>query len=177
MKKSIVITAISLALFSLSYAQESSNNQKIGIARVNFILMQLPEMKEIEAQINEFEKQIQRQYTSKVKDYEVKYNSYVADAASMPDVVKKDLETELQSMKLSIEKFEQEAQVSIVRKQNSLLQPVQKKVFESIDAIADKYNYSLILNHDVSGMPVVLHFKDTFDISSQVLANLGVADQ
>ena len=45
--------------------------------------MQLSEMKEIEAQINEFEEYIQRQYTSKVKDYENKNNGYVAGATTM----------------------------------------------------------------------------------------------
>lgn len=121
MKKLIAFLFICLAFSSLLKAQESEDCQKIGIARVNFIMRKLPEMKGIEAQIKEFEEQIQRQYDSKVKNFELKYDNYISNGTSIPDVVKRDLEIELQNMKLSIENYEQEAQVSIVRKQNSLL--------------------------------------------------------
>jgi outer membrane protein len=177
MKKSIVFLIVALSTTTIINAQESSSYQKIGIARVNFIMTKLPEMKGIEAQIKEFEEQLQKQYDSKVKDFEIKYNNYVTNGASMPDVVKKDLEIELQNMQQSIENYQQEAQVSIVRKQNSLLQPVQKKIFNSINEVANNLKFSLILNYDVSGIPVVLHYKDTFDISEQVLANLGVIEE
>ncbi|MCG8309830.1 MAG: OmpH family outer membrane protein [Cytophagales bacterium] len=174
MKKSLFLLILCLSVSSTIQAQDTDKCQKIGIARVNFIMMKLPEMKEIEAQIKEFEEQIQKQYDSKVKDFELKYNNYIENGETMPEVVRKDLEIELNTMQKSIEDYQQQAQISIVRKQNSLLQPVQKKVFESIEQIANKFDFSLILNYDISGVPIVLHYKDTFDISNQVLANLGI---
>lgn len=165
-----------ISISSVLNAQNSTDKLKIGIARVNYIVMKLPEMKEIEAQMKEFENQLQKIYSSKVKAFEDKYSLFISEQTSMTEVVKKNFEIELQKMQESILEYENEAQKSISLKQTRLLQPIQKKVFNSIEKVANQYNYNLILNYDVSGIPIVLHYTDTLDISAMVLSKLGVTD-
>lgn len=173
------ITIILLSLFSINSAksQDSTNCQKIGIARLNYIIMKMPEMKQIEAEIKEFRDQLAKIYQSKIEDYDNKYTKYLAMDESVPLVAKENMENELLSLQRSISDFQQEANLSIVRRENSLMQPLQQRVFNSINDVANELNFALILNDEISAIPVTLFYREYMDISDLVLSKIGVKEE
>ncbi len=176
MRKLIFLLSLPILLISEISAQDPTNHQKIGIARFNYIITKLPEMKSIETELLEFQEQLNQMYDSKVKAYELKYGEYQNKLNQLPEVAIKSFETDLIQMQESIKKFKIDAQYSLVDKQNNLMKPIRQKVFDSIDQIANEFRFSLILNYDIDELPVVLHYNDSLDISDTVLSRLGVEE-
>lgn len=176
MRKIILILALPVTIISQLTAQDTIQQYKIGIARINYIMMKLPEMKQIEAELLEFESQLKQMYQAKVNEYEKKFKYFDSKKDTLPQLDIKNLESDLINLKQSIINFENEAQYSFVQKQNSLINPIRKKVFNSINQLAEKHNYTLILNYDSDEFPVVLHYHPALDISDSVLSNLVIND-
>jgi outer membrane protein len=90
--------------------------------------------------------------------------------------VRADKERELQGLQQSIQKFQQDAQVSLQRKSSELVSPVFKTIQDAIDKVAKDNGYTHIFNSgqpDV-GLNILLYARDEDDISNLVLKELGI---
>jgi outer membrane protein len=87
----------------------------------------------------------------------------------MTDVVKNDVQTELQALQESIQKFAAEAEKSMQNKQVQLLAPVYEKIDGGIKDVAKEHGYSHVFSQGV-----LLFATEEFDISDLVLTKLGV---
>lgn len=98
--------------------------------------------------------------------------------ATTSDVIRADKERELQTMQESLQKFQQDAQASIAKKQNDLMQPVYTKVGKAIEEVAKENGYSFILNPQIGpGSDILLYSDEKYDISDLVLKKMGVTPQ
>ena len=176
MKKTTFTTITLFCVIAQVFPQDSLNQQRIGIARINYIMLKLPEMKQIETELQEYQDQLKQMYNSKVKSYETKYNEYVNIAKSLSDDAAKNYESDLLNLQESIRRFENEAQYAFVERQTNLIKPAKQKVYNSITEVAEQYNYSLILNYEIDDIPIVLHYHDSLDISDMVLSRLGIEE-
>jgi outer membrane protein len=75
----------------------------------------LPEYKQIGNELKVFETQLQNQLKIKSQEMETKYKVYTALPANTP-AIKKDKESELPYLQKNIQKFQQDAQISIQKK-------------------------------------------------------------
>ncbi len=167
--------------FLVALVQFASFGQapKIGYTNLDYILSQLPEAKQVESDLQTYEKQLQTQLQTKYADYEKKLKEYqeAAQKGQLTDVIKEDKEKELMNMQNSIKEFEQSAQTSLQKKQVSLLEPVLGKVQKAIDAVGAELDYTYILSThaDYGGSAIILYAKNKEDnISDLVLKKLGV---
>ena len=89
----------------------------------------------------------------------------------MTEQVRAEKEQELQGLQQSLQKFQQDAEQSIARKQQELYQPLYEKIQGAIDKVAAENGYTHILR-----MEALLYIADeeTGDISELVLNKLGV---
>jgi outer membrane protein len=172
-----------IVLFAITFATQLSAQtavQKIGTANVEYILSNLPETKKVEADLQAYEKQLRAQLESKGAEYQRKLDEYQKGVQSglMPAAVIADKEKELMSMQQSIQEFEKTAQEDLQSKSLSMLEPILQKVQASIDkvAAANDYTYIISTHVDYGGTAIVLYSKDkdTYDISTLVLKDLGV---
>ena len=149
--------------------------QKIGYADWDYIFSQMPEYKQIEAEMKTHGDQLQNQLQAKYKDYETKLKAYQAGAAKMVDAVRTDKENELTQLQENIQKFQQDAQTSIQNKQDQLMTPVFTKVGKAIEDVAKEQSYSFILNPQlIGGGDILLYSDDKYDISDLVLKKMGI---
>jgi outer membrane protein len=176
------LSFIFLGLFSafiMQYSNAQNSTLKIGSANVEYILSNLPETKQIEADLKTYEKQLTTQYDSKKAEYQRKLEEYQKGISSglMPDAVKADKEKELISMEESIQEFGKTAQEDMQRKQVAMLEPVLEKIQKSIDkvAAANGYTYIFSTHADYGGSAIILYSKnkDQDDISNLVLKDMG----
>ncbi|HEY3402686.1 MAG TPA: OmpH family outer membrane protein [Ohtaekwangia sp.] len=167
---------LSLLLFSLIiFSAKGQSGQKIGHADWEYIFNQMPEYKKIESELRAFEAQLQNQLKAKNQDLETKYKAYLALPADTPEPIKKDKESELSYLQEEIQKFQQEAQASMQKKQNALINPVFEKVAKAIEAVALENDYSYIINPQVvGGNDILLFASEKYNISNLVLKKLGV---
>ena len=142
---------------------------KIGYTNTDYILSKLPEAKQIESELKTHRNQLGAQLKSKQEEFERKYQSFVEGQATMTDVVKNDVQVELQALQQSIQKFAAEAEKSMQNKQVQLLAPVYERIDGSIKAVAEEQGFSHVFSHGV-----LLFATEENDISDLVLAKLGV---
>ena len=149
---------------------------KIGYTSAEYILSNMPVAKQIEADLKDYEQQLTAQLESKSKDLEAKNQEYQRTAENMIPEVRADKERELQSLYQSIQKFQQDAQVSLQRKQNELLQPALDEIQKAIEEVAKANGYTHIFNpgQPEVGLTILLYARDEDNISDLVLKQLGI---
>ena len=156
-------------------AQNQTISQKIGHADWQYIFSQLPEYKQIEAELKTFETQLQNQLKIKSQELETKFKAYQSLAANTPEAIKRDKESELTYLQENIQKFQREAELSIQKKQNDLVAPALEKVGKAIEAVASENGYTHILSaQNADGNDILLFANEDFDISKLVLKKLGI---
>jgi outer membrane protein len=166
-----------ILLFTLFSATAFSQTaqQKIGYADWEYIFSQMPEAKQIDNELKTHGAQLETQMKAKYAEYESKLKAYQAGAATMIDAVRKDKETELTQLQEGFQKFQQDAQASIQKKQTTLMAPIYTKVGKAIEEAAKENGYAFIFAPQMpQGGDILLYSDDKFDISLLVLKKMGI---
>lgn len=175
-KASFLLVAL---LFTVGAFAQTTTAPKIGYTNLDYLLSLMPEVKQVESELQAYEKQLSTQLESKYQEYQKKMEEYQKGASSglMSELVKQDKEKELVNLQSSIKEFEEKAQQDLQKKQVSLLEPVYDKIQKSIDKVAAANGFTYVLNThaDMGGSAIILYarYKEE-DISSLVLKDLGV---
>jgi outer membrane protein len=164
-----------LAVFGLiTFASQAQTATKVGYADPDYILSQMPEAKQIDAELKSMEAQLKGQIDAKIKKFQTELADYQKNGAAMIDAVRQNTERELTQQQQNIEKLQQDAQTTIQNKSNQILTPVYEKIGKAIEAVAKENGYSLILGEKISQFDVILYGDDKLDISDLVLKHMGV---
>lgn len=157
-------------------AKAQDSGLKIGYTNAEYILSNMPEAKQIEADLKDYEQQLSTQLQSKSADFDKKVQDYQRTAENMIPEVRADKERELQGLQQSIQKFQQDAQESLRRKQGELLQPAFDKIQTAIDEVAKSNGYTHVFNsgQPEAGLNILLYARDEDNISDLVLKQLGI---
>ena len=162
-----------LTLFTAgAFAQDA---QKLGYADWELIFSQMPEAKQVENALKVHSDQLRAQLDAKYKEYEAKLKAYQEGGAKMLDAVRRDKETELTQLQESMQKFQQDAQTSLQKKQSDLMAPVFDKVGKAIDAVAKENGYTYVFTaKTLGGDDVLLYSDEKYNVSTLVLKKMGV---
>jgi len=165
-----------LAFLAVAFTANAQGNLKIGYTNAEFILGNMPESKQIQADLEVHEKQLASQLEAKSKDFQAKYQEYQQNAQNMIPEVRADKERELQTLDQNIRKFQQDAQQSLARKQAELVQPVYDKIQAAIDKVAKANGYTHVINSGAPdmGINILLYARDEDNISNLVFQELGI---
>lgn len=172
MKKLVFVFAFAL-ITAVSMAQTPAPI-KVGYADVEYIFSQMPEAKTIDAELQTLRAQLKKQYDNKMAEFKKKLDEYNANAETVPLAVKQNSERELQQMQQNIQKFEEESQAELQKRNATLLGPVQEKVGKAIEDVAKENSFSLIMNNQISGLDVILYGDEKLDVSDLVLKKMGI---
>lgn len=170
MRKFVLLVVLGFGAL-VSHAQTTP---KIGYADVDYIFSQMPEAKQIEADLKSLQTQLKNQIDSKYQEFQKKVADYQANLNTMLDAVRVNTERELKQMQDNIEKLQQDAQTTIQTKQTQMMDPVYKKVGKAIEDTAKENGYTVILNQQIGGLDVILYGDEKMDISDLVLKKMGI---
>lgn len=169
MNKIKILVVALLLISSASFAQGNSQPLKFGYTNVEYILMQLPESKQIESQLKTHSTQLENQLQTKYTEYQAKVDAYQKGAATMDQTIRDDKEKELTSLNNSIQEFQRSAQASLQAKEKSLVDPVIAKIDKAIKDVREENGYTYIISNQA-----LLAGPEDGDISPLVLKKLGV---
>jgi outer membrane protein len=174
MRKLVLFAMLGLVTF-ISHAQTATTaTTKVGYADVDYIFSQMPESKQIDADLKSLQSQLKNQIDTKYQDFQKKLADYQANLNTMIDAVRANTERELQQMQQNIEKLQQDAQTTVQTKNTQLMEPVFKKVGKAIEDVAKENGYTFVLSQQIGGLDVILYGDEKMDISDLVLKKLGV---
>jgi len=170
MKRIFFIITIFLSSYGIAVAQ------KFAYVDTQYILDNLPEFTEAQAQLDELSNQWQKEIEAKFAEVDKMYKDYQTQMVLLPDDMKKKKEQEIvdkekEAKNLQKQRFGKDG--DLFKKRQELVKPVQEKVYNAIQDLATTNNYVLVL--DKSGALTILYANPKYDISDEVLDNLGAA--
>lgn len=168
--KVILSAVVLLCAGFVAQAQEV----KIGYTNVEFIMDLMPEMEQIGADIQDYQTQLQTNIQTKAADFQRQVQTYQQASQSMTEEARTAKEGELTKIQNDLQKYEQDAQVSYQRKLGELLEPVQTKVVNAINAVAAENNYTHIFAEAAGQAPILLYTKEQDKFTELVLAKLNL---
>lgn len=171
MKIKVILSAI--ALFCVGFVAQAQE-LKIGYTNVELLMDLMPEMEQIAADIQDYQSQLQTNIQTKAQDFQRKVQAYQQAAPTMTEDARAAKEQELQKLQQDMQKYEQDAQTSYQRKLGELLEPIQQKVFNAINAVAAENNYTHVFSESAGQSPILLYTKDDDKFTELVLAKLGI---
>lgn len=167
MKKIIFI--ISLVLIS-----SVGFSQKYAYIDSEYIMDNIPEYKDAQAEIDALSKQWQKEIEQKFKEIDNLYKSFQAESVLLPEEIKKKRENEI----IAAEKDAKDLQKKrfgkdgdLYKKRQDLVKPIQDKVYNAIEKRAQDKNYIFVF--DKAGSLTIMYADAKYDISDDILNDLG----
>lgn len=145
MKK--ILTVIVLAA-GLLFAGSANAQSKFGYISVENIVGLMPETAKLDSILERYQADsINPQYAQIVSLYQYKDSVY-RDSVKTPAVVRKQIEQELPTLIYQIQNWQQIVNEAVKNKQDELLSPIYKKVYDAIRLVAKEKGYTHVFNKE-----------------------------
>lgn len=166
---SLIFTALLVGATSL-FAQ-----QKIGYVDSEYILKQVPEYATVQQNLDRLATdwnaemtRLQREIDQAFQEYQSRELLYTADE-------RKDKQEEIISKEEELEQYRVRhfgPEGELFKQQEQLMRPIQERILEAVEEVATSGGYDYVL--DKSGSTLFLFYRDQYDLSIQVLEEMGI---
>jgi len=170
MKKMVVILTVLVSSITVLQAQ------KVAYVDTQYILDNLAEYTEAQAQLDELSVQWQKEIEDQFSQVEKMYQNFQAQSVLLPEDMKKKKEQEIvdkerDARNLQRHYFGKDGEV--FKKRQELVKPIQEKIYNAIQEISTDNNYAIVF--DKAGSLTIMFANPKYDISDEVLDKLGAA--
>ena len=166
MKRLILTLALVLGA-AIASAQNYAvvNSEKIfkSIDQYNQAITQLDQM------ANDYQKQVD----AKFEEVEKIYNAYMARRAQLSQASQQANEENILKLEQEAQKYQEAifgTDGELMKKRLELIQPIQKKVFDTIKKYAEQKGYDMII--DISQNATMLYYSERADHTDEIIAIL-----
>lgn len=172
MKKLILTLAVIITASAFSLAQ------KYAFVDTDYILENIPEYQDALDILDEFSIEWQKEIEVKFADVDALYREYQAEAVLLPEDMKRQRENEIiqkekEAKDLQKQRFGREG--DLFSKRQELIQPIQEKIYNVIEELAETSNYAFVF--DRAGSLSILYAQAKYDLSDDVLDEVGTVMQ
>ena len=169
MKKNLLIKILAFTLFISISA--SATAQKVGYVNSQFILSEMPAVKEMQSELETLRSQLQKQGQGMLEEYKKKEEDAInrEQRGALSPIEKETVLKELQKKQEEILAFEKRMQDDLVKKEQELLEPILKDVNDAIQAVAKENGFELILETSI-----LLYGKEELNVTNLVKAKLNL---
>ncbi len=167
--KKVILTAV--LLFALSAA---SFAQKYAFVDTEYILRNIPEYTDAQDILDELASEWQKEIEDMFAEVDNMYKEYQAEAVLLPEDMKRQKENEIIQLEKEAKALQKKrfgVDGDLQKKRQELVQPIQEKVFNAIEEIANTRNYAFIF--DKASGATILYAQTKYDISDDVLDEIG----
>jgi len=162
-------------IFGIAFA---SSAQKYGFIDSEFILNKLPEYKDAKERLDKLAERWTKEIEERYEVIKIKKNNFLREEDLLPADEKKKREEEiatLESEAMQMQKTRFGVNGDYFQKRQELIKPIQDKIYEAMQTIASKRNYSFIF--DKANQSNLIFADSKFDLSNEVLKELGVTSK
>ncbi len=161
-----------LTVFTLCAATTMSA-QKLGYINSLELLAAMPSAKSADSSLEAYQKQLLSEGEAKMKKFEADAAALYKkiEAGTITPADRAAQEQKLEGDRQAIIKFEQEAQQKMLKKRETLYQPVFNKANTAIQDVAKANGYTIIFD---SSLGFLLHAEESDNIFSLVKSKLGI---
>lgn len=142
------LTAVAVAVCFLLVAENASAQTKMGYISVDNMVALMPETARLDSLLNRYQvDSLNPQYAYIVSEYQRK-DSLFRDSVKTPASVRKQIAEELPTLIYQIQNWQAIVNQATENKQNELLSPIYRKVYDAIKAVAKEKGYTHVFNKE-----------------------------
>jgi outer membrane protein len=165
-----------LSLSILLISAGTSLAQRFAYVDTEYILEQIKEYSDAQKKLDGMAMAWQEEIDAKFDQVSKLYNKYQAEEFLLTEEMKRKREEEIilkekEANELQRKRFGFEG--DLFKKRQELIQPIQERVYNAIEKVATNLGYDFIFDK-ASGGATMLYTNSKFDLSEQVLKNMGV---
>ena len=164
--KKILLLSLTLLISISSFSQN-----KFGYINSDELIQLMPETKTADEELQTFTKSLQSQLQAMDAELQKTFQEYQNNIDTYDPLVKKDKESEIQSLQKRMQEFEQNAQQALQSKQQELLNPILQKTRQAIEDVANEGDYTYIFEKSLGG---ILYAKESENILEKVKKKLNL---
>lgn len=169
MKRLLIVLT---ALMGLSL---TANAQKFGYVDSQYILEKMPEYKEAQKKIDDLSAQWQKEVEGKYAEIDKLYKAYQKEEILLPEDMKIKRQNEIAAKEKEVKDY-QKAKFGVngelFTQRQSLIKPLQEKIYKAIKEIAEQGSYAFIF--DKANNASILYADPKNDKTEMVMKKLGV---
>ena len=166
LKKSVI------ALFCVLFPALMTAQDKFGHVNRQDILMEMPEINELENKISDLHTQWKGVIEKMQQEYFAKIQEFQEKQATMPESIKQAHQSEIIEMEQRINTYTQTASADIEQKKNEMLAPVMEKIQKAINEVGAENNYTYIF--DLAANSIVYQSPKSNDLTPIVKKKLNI---
>ena len=124
-------------------------------------------------QIEELSATYQKSVDAKFQEVEKLYNSYVEQRASLSASARQAYEQNILQKEAEATKYQESlfgTDGELMKRRLELIQPIQERVFSTIESISKQYGYDLVI--DIAANPTLLYYSEKVDMTNAVIEAL-----
>lgn len=176
---SLVVTLmllLPLAFATSIDAQAQAASVKIGYTDHELIIVNMPDYRTIQEQLQKEYQGSQEEIQTLAKDYQDKLDKYQKQQALLSPERRQEREQELITLQGQIQQTAQEKEQGLAEREAELMRPLFERVQKAIDEVAVEAGLDLVLRSQVGVQPVILYRNDKtiVDITENVARKLGL---
>ncbi|MBR2428583.1 MAG: OmpH family outer membrane protein [Alistipes sp.] len=167
MKKMILTLVLAIMTAGIASAQNYMvvDSEKIfkSISSYNTALDSLEKLAE----------QYQQQVDAKFAEVEQLYNSYMQQRASLNESYRQQYEQMILQKEAEATEYQESlfgTEGELMKKRMELIQPIQQRVFSTIESFSKQYGYDLVI--DISANPTILYYSSKVDFTERIISAL-----
>ena len=171
-----LLVKLSLAAAALLCATSVSNAQpKFGYVNSQEIIYNMPEISDVQLQLEKLQKDIEEQLEFLQVEYNNKLADYQKNAASLSDAIRQSKEQELLGLQQRYEELGKAGSQDMQKKQGELMTPLIEKARATIDKVSAENG--LIAVFDLAaGSLAYMDESQMINIAPAVKKELGIAE-
>lgn len=174
MKKLSKIIAVACFIAVCFIPTAQGQGQRFSFVDTDYILQNIPEYSDAQAQLNELSKEWQAEIDVKFAEIDKMYRAYQSEKVMMPAELKKQKEEEIVAAEKSAKDLQMQRfgpDGDLFKKREELVKPIQDKIYTAIETIASQKNLGIVF--DKAGAVTMMYANVKFDISDDVLQEMG----
>lgn len=167
MKCNTIILTITLScLLALSVQA-----QKYGYLNSAQLILEMPEIKQADAQLEVFQKDLMSKGEQMVKTFEDKYRAVEAQVSKgeLSQIQIQQKQGDLGKEQQAIQQYQQEVNVGLTAKREELYKPILDKLKVTLDQIGQEMGYNMIFDTSTGGLLFAEEAEDLMPIIKQKL--------
>ncbi len=158
-----------IACIALAPLVAVGQNLKIGYINTQEVFTAMPELSDIETQLSNKQEEINKNGQALIDEYNKKLEEFESNPATS-EAVQQDQLKQLAQIQERFQVYQQNSQQELNKLQQSLLEPVNRKIHEAIQAVGAEHNFTYVL--DVAA--VVYVNPNAENITQLVKTKLGI---
>ncbi len=170
-----MIKKIAIVMFALLPLGIMAQTLKIGHINSQEILMQMPELDELDKKIQEASEEWENLLLKMQEEFNAKIKEYQDGINTMSESIKEARQSEIAQLEQRLNLLNQQAQADIGKKNQELAAPIIEKVKNAIDAVAKENNFTYIF--DMASQSIIYTAPNAQDITALVKKKLNLPDK